>query len=62
MRDRDKDPTKKHRHDVGEVDHGPESGAEPTRVLQVMLGICIVASAALALYALIQAGFEVSAP
>ncbi|MCG8418699.1 MAG: hypothetical protein MJE77_12240 [Proteobacteria bacterium] len=57
-----KDPTKKHRHDIGAVDHGPSSTHETTRNIQVMLGIWIVLSAALAVYALVHAGFEVAAP
>ena len=46
----DLDPTKKHRHDIGAVDHGALSAEETTRSLQVILGLCIVCSAALLVY------------
>lgn len=46
-----KDPTKKHRHDVGLVDHGPLSVASTTRSIQALLGMCVVLSAALLIYA-----------
>lgn len=50
------DPTKKHRHDIGEIDHEPET-AEPTiRGIQVILGASILFTAALMVYALFVAG------
>ena len=50
----DKDPTKKHRHDIGAVDHGALSDEETTRSLQVLLGLCIVASFALVIYSVVH--------
>jgi hypothetical protein len=49
-----KDPTKKHRHDIGAPDHGAVSAEETTRSIQVILGLCIVASIALVLYSVVQ--------
>lgn len=56
-----KDPEKKHRHDIGCPDHGPIATEGTTRNIQVVLGIWIAASAALMLYALVEAVFRVSA-
>jgi len=47
-----KDPDKKHRHDVGDVDHGPLRTERTTKSLQGILGLCIFASAGLAVYAI----------
>ncbi|ACY18860.1 hypothetical protein [Haliangium ochraceum] len=44
------DPEKKHRHDIGEPDHGTVSDAATTRTIQIILSIWIVASLALTLY------------
>ena len=55
------DPTKKHRHDIGAVDHGPGSTEATTRAIQVLLAICIVLSVALTMYALAHIGLGVSA-
>jgi hypothetical protein len=54
-----KDPNKKHRHDVGAVDHGPVQMESTTRTIQVMLGAAIALSAALVVYAFLGAGFGV---
>lgn len=43
---------KKHRHDVGHPDHAPETTAEVTRGIQGVLGLSIIATLALALWAL----------
>lgn len=56
-----KDPEKKHRHDIGVPDHGTVSDETTTRNIQVLLGLWIFASAALTIYALIEAAFHVSA-
>lgn len=56
------DPTKKHRHDIGRPDHGAVAVEPVTRTIQVLLGLCIVASAALMVYALLHAGFELFEP
>ena len=58
----EKDPSKKHRHDIGAVDHGPTSTQATTRAIQVVLGACILASTALAIYALAHVGFGIAAP
>lgn len=59
----DKEPAKKHRHDLDQdVGHGPEATADVTKVIQVILGLCIVLSAGLPVYALTQAALGVSAP
>ena len=57
-----KDPTKKHRHDIGDVDHGPATTEPTTRAFQGMLGIFIVSSVALTVYAFAHAGFGIAAP
>lgn len=57
-----KDPTKKHRHDIGAVDHGPTASEETTRAIQVILGLCVASSAALTIYALAHIGLAISAP
>lgn len=57
-----KDPTKKHRHDIGAVDHGPISTEATTRSIQGVLGVCIVLSVALLIYTLAHIGFHVAAP
>jgi hypothetical protein len=56
------DPTKKHRHDIGRPDHGSVATVPVTRTIQVLLGLCIVASAALVVYMLLHAGWELFAP
>jgi hydrogenase maturation factor len=56
------DASKKHRHDVGAPDHAAVTTEGVTRTIQVILGLCIVLSAALTVYALVHAGFAVSAP
>lgn len=50
------DPNKKHRHDVGAVDHGALSFEQTTRTIQVILGICIVLSMALVIYGIVRGG------
>jgi hypothetical protein len=57
-----KDPTKRHRHDFGLVDHGPASTASTTRSIQALLGICVILSAALLIYALAHMGVSTAAP
>jgi hypothetical protein len=47
------DPTKRHRHDVGAVDHGPKSTEEITRGIQGVLGLAILGTLALVLYAVV---------
>lgn len=57
-REHGRDPEKKHRHDIGEPDHGPISDEATTRNIQVVLGLWIAGSAALTIYAVIQAALH----
>lgn len=45
-----KDPTKRHRHDIGLVDHGPRSTEGITQGIQGVLGLAIAATLALVGY------------
>ena len=51
-----KDPTKKHRHDIGMVDHGPDRTGNTTRSIQVILGASILLTGALVIYTFWAAG------
>ncbi|GAB4542967.1 MAG: hypothetical protein Tsb0020_55100 [Haliangiales bacterium] len=57
----DKDPDKKHRHDIGDVDHGPVYATNTTRTLQVLLAMWIVGSALITIYALLEASLHLTA-
>jgi hypothetical protein len=46
----------KHRHDLGEEDHGPKLAVGTTRAIQVLLAMWIAATLGLILYALLGAG------
>ncbi|HEY5922435.1 MAG TPA: hypothetical protein VIV11_12225 [Kofleriaceae bacterium] len=46
---------KKHRHDLGEEDHGPKLAAGTTKAIQVLLGLWIVLTLGFVLYALVDA-------
>lgn len=48
-------PPKKHRHDLGQEDHGSKLAANTTRVIQTILGMWIVLTAVLVVYALVDA-------
>jgi hypothetical protein len=54
------DPNKKHRHDVGAVDHGPISTERTTRSIQIVMGLSILLTAALLVYAMLAGWFEIS--
>jgi len=56
------DPAKKHRHDVGMPDHGPRTTGATTRSIQGLLGLAIILTAALLIYAVLVAGFAIAAP
>jgi len=45
---------KKHRHDLGQEDHGPKLAAKTTRGIQTILGLWIALTLALVVYALID--------
>ena len=51
----DESPRKKHRHDLGQEDHGPKLAAKTTRGIQTLLGLWIVLTLALVVYALVDA-------
>ena len=53
---------KKHRHDLGEEDHGPVLAAGPTRAIQALLFLWIVLTVALVVYTLIEVSRPRSAP
>ena len=55
-------PPKKHRHDLGQEDHGPKLAAGTTRVIQTLLGMWIALTAALVVYALVDASRTPSVP
>lgn len=46
---------KKHRHDLGEEDHGPKLAAGTTRAIQILLGLWIALTLGMVLYVLVDA-------
>ena len=48
-------PRRKHRHDLGHEDHGPVVTGATTRAIQALLGLWIVLTLALVVYALVDA-------
>jgi hypothetical protein len=48
-------PLKKHRHDLGQEDHGSKLAAGTTKAIQALLGLWIAATLVLVLYALVDA-------
>jgi hypothetical protein len=50
------EPRKKHRHDLGQEDHGPVVAAGTTRGIQVVLGMWIAITFVLVIWALLEAG------
>jgi hypothetical protein len=46
---------KKHRHDLGEEDHGPKLAAGTTRAIQILLGLWIALTLGAVIYVLIDA-------
>ena len=55
------DPNKKHRHDIGAVDHGPHSTERTTKSIQVVIGTSIALTIAFTIYAMLSGWFEISA-
>ncbi|HEY4179681.1 MAG TPA: hypothetical protein VGM90_22725 [Kofleriaceae bacterium] len=47
-------PRKKHRHDLGQEDHGPKVAAQTTRGIQILLGFFIALSLGLVVYVLVD--------
>lgn len=46
---------KKHRHDLGEEDHGPKLAAGTTRAIQTLLGLWIALTVGFVVYAIVDA-------
>ena len=46
---------KKHRHDLGQEDHGPKLAAGTTKAIQTLLGLWIALTVGLVVYALVDA-------
>lgn len=53
--DAEQGPRRKHRHDLGHEDHGSKLAAGTTKAIQTILGLWIVISCGLAVYALVDA-------
>lgn len=49
------EPRKKHRHDLGQEDHGSKLAAGTTRTIQMLLGLWIALTLGLVVYALVDA-------
>jgi hypothetical protein len=49
------EPRKKHRHDLGQEDHGPKLAAGTTRAIQSLLGLWIALTLGLVVYVLVDA-------
>ncbi|HEX2685691.1 MAG TPA: hypothetical protein VHN14_03695 [Kofleriaceae bacterium] len=47
-------PRRKHRHDLGQEDHGPKLAAGTTRTIQMLLGLWIALTLVFVVYALID--------
>jgi len=54
--DTDGEPRKKHRHDLGQEDHGAIIAAGTTRAIQALLGGWILLTFVLVAWALVQSG------
>jgi hypothetical protein len=48
-------PRRKHRHDLGQEDHGPKLAAGTTRAIQGLLGLWIALTLVLVVYILVDA-------
>lgn len=55
MSDSTLDSEKRHRHDVGDVAHGAKSQEALTRGIQGLLGLWIIGTAALVVFAIVWA-------
>ncbi len=49
-------PARKHRHDLGQEDHGPVMAAGTTRGIQMVLGLWIALTFLAVIWAMIDAG------
>jgi hypothetical protein len=52
----DPGPRKKHRHDLGQEDHGPVMAARTTRGIQMLLGLWIGLTGLALVWAMVVAG------
>lgn len=50
----DEGQRKKHRHDLGQEDHGPKLAAGTTKAIQTLLGLWIALTLVLVVYALVD--------
>lgn len=53
---------RKHRHDLGQEDHGPKLVSGTTRAIQTLLGLWIALTLALVVYALVDASRPAATP
>ena len=58
----DEGQRKKHRHDLGQEDHGPKLAEGTTRAIQTLLGLWIALTLVLVVYALIDGSRPRSMP
>ena len=49
------EPRKKHRHDLGQEDHGSKLAAGTTKTIQMLLGLWIALTLGFIVYALVDA-------
>lgn len=55
-------PRKKHRHDLGQEDHGPKVAQGTTRAIQIMLGLWIAMSLVLVVWVLVDGARTYATP
>ncbi|MBS1121539.1 MAG: hypothetical protein H6Q90_3767 [Deltaproteobacteria bacterium] len=55
-------PLRKHRHDLGHEDHGAKLAAGTTKAIQALLGLWIMLTLVLVVYALVDAARTQTAP
>lgn len=55
-------PRRKHRHDLGQEDHGPRLAAGTTRAIQTLLGVWIALTLGLVVYAMVDGSRRAAAP
>ena len=60
--DKGLDPTKKHRHDIGAVDHGPVTTLPTTHTIQLLMGSGIILTVAYSIYGMLVGWLEIAAP
>ncbi|HVV88815.1 MAG TPA: hypothetical protein VHE35_37485 [Kofleriaceae bacterium] len=55
-------PLKKHRHDLGQEDHGPVMAARTTRAIQALLGLALALTGVALAWAAVDAASGPSRP